>query len=270
MPALAEFQSHFAAALLDPQVPFTDRLGVGLAVYQNTVAKGLIDALRANYPTVERLVGTEWFDSVARLYAHEHLPTEPCLALYGDAFALFLKQFSSLEELPYVVPVAQLDRLWIEAHFAADDVGPLPAAELNALTSEQLQTVRLQLHPAMRFAWVPHSAATIWQNHRPPATPPDALQVDNEDEGILITRPAGAIRITRLTAAEFHFLQLIDAGELLSDAAVSVLDQYPDADLAAMLASLITAGSFSQAQVSGLPAKLDVRQLDAHQQEGRF
>ena len=32
----------------------------GFAVYRNTVLKGATDALVANFPTLERLVGTEW------------------------------------------------------------------------------------------------------------------------------------------------------------------------------------------------------------------
>jgi hypothetical protein len=31
-----------------------------LAVYRNTVAKGCIDALQANYPAVHTLVGSDW------------------------------------------------------------------------------------------------------------------------------------------------------------------------------------------------------------------
>lgn len=37
----------------------------GLAVYRNTVAKGRADALAGLFPTVERLVGSDWFRDAA-------------------------------------------------------------------------------------------------------------------------------------------------------------------------------------------------------------
>ncbi len=70
------FQQSFAQALLHPGA--ADPAAVAMAavlqqpafsVYRNTVLKGCIDALEANYPTVARLVGSEWFRSVAALVA---------------------------------------------------------------------------------------------------------------------------------------------------------------------------------------------------------
>ena len=244
MSALAEFQSEMAAALLDPQHSLRERLGVGLAVYQNTSMRGLIDALRANHPSVERLVGAEWFDAVARLYAVAHLPDEPSLALYGASFNTFIGDYSAEHDLSYLPFVAQLDRLWLEAHFSPD-APALQAIGLQTLLPEQLQTLRMKLHPAARIAWVPHSSFTIWQRNRSPNTAPDELQVNGADEGALITRPDGDVRVTGLTAAEFMFLQQINDGVWLGEAAVRVLELHADADLAAMLSRFIAEGAFA-------------------------
>jgi hypothetical protein len=244
MSALAEFQTEMIAALLDPHHSLRARLGVGLAVYQNTSMRGLIDALRANHPTVDRLVGAEWFDAVARLYVVEHLPDEPSLALYGASFSTFIGNYSAEHDLSYLPFVAQLDRLWLEAHFSPD-APALQALSLQTLLPEQLQTLRMKLHPAARIAWLPHSSFTIWQGNRPSSTVPDELQVNGADEGVLISRPAGDVRVAGLTAAEFLFLQQINAGVLLGEAAVRVLELHADADLAAMLSSFIAAGAFA-------------------------
>ena len=60
MGALAAFQNTFAAALLAPE-PATVWSALarqpGFAVYRNTVMKGCIDALQANYPAVARIAG---------------------------------------------------------------------------------------------------------------------------------------------------------------------------------------------------------------------
>lgn len=244
MSTLFEFQREFSVALLQPDSALRERLGEGFAVYQNTVVKGLVDVLRANYPTVERLVGAEWFDAVARLFAREHLPSEPALALYGAAFPNFTKDIDSARELAYLPAVARLDRLWTEAHFATD-AAPLQALALRALSPTQLQMLRLRIHPAARSAWLPHSAVTIWLHNRSPATSLAELEVSDDEEGVLITRPAGDIRSALLTRADYLFLQQLDQGVLLGDAATTALEQYPDADVAAMLAKFITAGAFA-------------------------
>jgi len=159
---LGTFQRAFGRALLDGS-------GGALAVtiHRNTVMKGWLDALRANYPTIAQLVGDEWFDACALEYARAHPARSPVLALYGEEFPAFLATFAPAAELPYLPDVARIDRLWVEAHTAAD--------------------------PVVRFAWVRHSAATIWIHHRTGAS---SLTVDDSEEGILLTRPRGAVEYT--------------------------------------------------------------------------
>jgi hypothetical protein len=243
MPALAEFQSEFARALQHPDATLSNQYGVGLAVYQNTVMKGLVDVLRANYPTVEQLVGAEWFASVALRYAREHLPRQPALALYGASFPAFIDAPARAQGLHYLTSVAALDRLWTEAHFAAD-APALMAASLQ-LAPEQLQALELQWHPATCVAWVPHSAVTIWQHNRPPASPPEGLAVDDIEQGLLLTRPHGGVVALAINRAEHDFLQHLRAGLALGEAAMATLQQHPDTDIAATLARVIQAGAFA-------------------------
>ena len=56
------------------------------AVYRNTVLKGCVDALQANYPAVARLVGEGWFHSTATLYARAHPPVDGRLVLYVEHY----------------------------------------------------------------------------------------------------------------------------------------------------------------------------------------
>ena len=72
--ALARFQDAFAHALFTADaVPAGEIAALtaqpAFAVYRNTVMKGCIDALQANYPAVLRLVGEEWARGCRRLCA---------------------------------------------------------------------------------------------------------------------------------------------------------------------------------------------------------
>jgi hypothetical protein len=91
MNTLAGFQNDFARALLSPQ-PAT-ALGSltaqpGFAVYRNTVIKGCVDAIAANYPAVTRLVGEAWLRAAASVYVREALPGDPALIRSGSPRAL--------------------------------------------------------------------------------------------------------------------------------------------------------------------------------------
>lgn len=243
MPALAEFQAQLAAALHEPEAPLRERLGVGLSVYQNTVAKGLVDALRANYPTIERLVGTQWFDAVSRDFAMQYLPPQPSLALYGEQFADYLLELSEGNALPYLPFVARLDRLWLEAHFAVD-APRLSALQLQSL-GESLTNTCVHLHPAARLARLPQSALTIWRSNRPPVESPATLDVSGDAEYVLLTRPHGEVLVNELNAAEYTFIAQIDSGATLGEAALYVLQCHAEVDVAAMLAKFIGAGTFA-------------------------
>lgn len=105
--SLASFQDAFAAALLAPEAgPSGLAAQPGFAVHRNTVLKACIDALQANFPSVARLVGDEWFRAAAAVYARANLPRQPALLDYGENFAAFLARFPPAAELTYLADAA--------------------------------------------------------------------------------------------------------------------------------------------------------------------
>lgn len=174
---LAEFQDRFLRTLLDPELPAPP----AFAVYRNTVMKGWIDALQANYPTVARLVGDEWFRAAALRFVRAQPPRVPMLMEYGEDFPAFLESFAPAAELPYLPAVARLDRLWTECHLAPDET------------------------PPMRWAWFEMPAYTIWSRTRAGET--DLGDVEWRAEGALLTRPHDAVQWIALERDEYLFLE---------------------------------------------------------------
>lgn len=251
---LSRFQDGFVQALLAPhdEAPAHLRALVdqpGFAVYRNTVLKGSIDALQANYPAVLRLVGEEWFRAVAALHARARPPGDTRLLLYGVDFPDFLRDFAPAADLPYLSGVARLDRFWTEAHVAADAVALAPAA-LAGLPLEQLGKLVLAPHPAARWAWFEDQPIyTLWQRNRGSG----AEGVDSGEsgealvwngEGALLTRPAGAVTWTALDAAGCAFLDACATGSPLAHAAGEALACEAGTDLAQLMARLLDAGAF--------------------------
>jgi len=247
---LAAFQDAFARALLAPQhVAGTDatidRLAAqpGFAVYRNTVMKGCIDALQANYPAVARLVGEEWFRAAAAVFAHHALPQHPTLLDYGAPFAEFLESFAPAAELPYLADVARLDRLWSEAHVAADAPVLDPAA-VAALGEPQMRQARLVPHPTARWRWFEQAPIyAIWSRNR--ACDGEIGELAWRGEGALLTRPFGEVLHCPLGRAGAAFLDACAGGESIHGAVVVALDVDEHADFSALISQLLAAGAFS-------------------------
>lgn len=255
--ALARFQDGFAAALLDRDASGTHDAAIerllaqpGFAVYRNTVLKGCIDALAANFPAVARLVGDEWFRAAAALYARANLPQRPTLLDYGAGFATFLAGFAPAAELPYLADVARLDRCWSEAHIAADEA-PLPAAVVATLRPEQLRRAVLVSHASARWAWfATMPIRTIWSRNRGEGAQENPAEFDWCAEGALIARSHGVVETTVLDEAGCAFLDVCAAGGTLAEAAQASLAVDGNADLQRLMATLLAAGAFARLQLN--------------------
>lgn len=253
MSTLAAFQQAFAQALLappgSPAAAHVSALAAqpGFAVYRNTVLKGLMDALQANFPAVARLTGDAWFRAAAAIYVRATPPDDPVLLTYGASFPAFLKTFEPARELPYLSAVARLDRLWSEAHIARDDA-LLDAEALSALSPQQLACAVLYPHAAARWAWFDDAPAfSIWARNRDlPGDDSEIWEPLWHAEGALITRAHGAVQWLALDAASYAFVDICATGGTLAQAAAAALAADSAADLRQLTAQLLQAGAFSR------------------------
>lgn len=214
------------------------------AVYRNTVMKACIDALAANFPAVQRLVGEDWFRAAAALHVADEPPQDGRLLVYGDGFPDFLARFEPAASLPYLPGVARLDVLWREAHAAADAAVLAPDA-LAGLPPEALGALRLQLHPAARWAtFDAHPVFAIWQRNRDAADADAAAPLDWQGDGGLLTRPGDAVQVEPLCHGGGALLDACAADAPLGEAAEGALAARPDTDLARVLVQLLRAGVF--------------------------
>jgi len=244
-----EFQSSFVKALLgasEPTLPWSRQ--PGFDVYRNTVLRGAIDALAANVPSVHRLLGDDAFDTAAGAYVRARLPRDGRLVRYGANLPDFLASFPPVAEIDYLPGVAALDLAWIESHLAAD-APVLGAADVYALTAEQLLHGRLVPHPAARWLTFPVPAFTIWRHEREDRRIEDALSW--RGESALLTRPQGVVVWRTVDVGEADFLAACASGRSCDDALESVLDAGTGFDLAASLPRLLQAGAFTRIDIDG-------------------
>jgi hypothetical protein len=233
MPDLAAFQRDFAAAMMTDGQAAPAFRSQAFAVYRNTSARGVVEAMRATYSTIDMLLGEELFTQIALDYRREQPPMGAVLSDYGRSFPDFLSKQPWTCELPYLTDVATLDWLWLESFLAAD---------APAMPRETHGSGRIALHPAARFVWLASPAMTIWQAHRDPWELTE-LNPEWVEEGALFTRPGQCIRAELIGADYYALLQSCAVPTAVAEIAAQVLAAFPQADLPQLLQRGVASGA---------------------------
>lgn len=244
---------RFAAALLASDLPPPDGL-IGsfgqvphkrFAVYRNNVVVSLIDALASIFPTVQNLIGEEFFRALARLYITDNPPASPLLFRYGAGFPAFLQAFPPLADLPYLPEVAELERLWLDAYHAADAL-PLAPEALAAISPEALANIVFAPHPATRLLSARHAVGSILIHDRK-QQPLSGID-PGMPEAILITRPQFDVDVTVLPRGGSSFFAALLAGGTLGQAFAAAATD--NADLPSLIGIGLSSGAFTSVQIA--------------------
>lgn len=243
----APFETSFARALRDPGEPVphsvtaesgpaaTRRFGV----HRNNVVAGVVKALQARFPVVEKLVGEEFFAAMARVFIAEAPPRTPLLAMYGEEFAVFIAAFEPARELTYLADVARLEAARTRAYHAADAV-PLEAGAFAALDPDMLCDVCVVLHPSAAIVRSPHPVVTIWTMN---SGEKQLSPIENwRGEDALVVRPRLDVEVRLLPPGGAAFLLALAVGRSLAEATEAAFADNPEFDLSRNLAGLIGSG----------------------------
>ena len=246
------YHDAFAAALFgDGGDDFIAALQPGgdarrFAVYRNNVVRGGVEALRAAYPAVNRLVGDAFFTSMARDFWYENPPRSRSLTLYGAGFDSHIRGYGPAKDLPYLPGVAALDRAWLVAHHAAESPALEPGM-IARMPPENLPVLAPGLRPCVQLVGTDWTCFEIWRGNRFDATPP-GLKVRAEPETSVVWRPGGDVRFATISSGEHAFLMALGDGLTLEQAA---------ADGASIQSDFNPAETFGQALQRGLLAGHD-------------
>jgi hypothetical protein len=259
MPRLHEVQRRIGAMSLgatepediatlvkdDRPIPAAQRL----RIYRNNTQLGLIDPLAATFPVVAQLVGEEFFAQMAGDFVRAFPPRRPELLAYGQEFPGFISQFPAAAPVPYLADMARLELAWNFAYNAADR-DPLDPQSLAAFAPEQLETLRLQPHPTLRFVASTYPLMAIWQAHQTEGGPEGPIDFAAGGDMLLVYRPREETLIRKVSAGCFDFVMALALGHSLSAAYASALAGDPDFNISDELASLLAAELFVEAKPS--------------------
>lgn len=249
MSELLSYQRRFARALAGDPVPLPWATALQFRVYRNTCTKALLDAIRSSYPVTRMIAGGPIFDELGISYAEEHPPKSPVLSHHGDAFPDFLRSRNISDALPYLADVAALERLWLQCSFSAD--GPeLNSDTLAGYRERDLAQFVPSPHPAARLARFNTPAVTIWSAHQ--CDDFQLLEPAWTPEWALLTRHDDKVVVRSIDKSEHDFIAAIWSGCSIGRSLEQILERWPEADLAAIVAASLSSGAFADA---GIPSQ---------------
>jgi hypothetical protein len=254
---MRDWQKDFASALLNPAMPVPQGI-VGpnrerdikrFNVYRNNVFVGLIEALKAAFPAVCRIVGDEFFTAMARVYAALEPPASPVMLEYGATFPAFVEAFEPARSVPYLADVARLERAWVEAYHAAE-FAPIALNELGAIDAARLPHVSFALHPSLRVVRSPFPVVTLWQMNVDGGVPA-ATDIFRGGEQALVIRPDAEVEVRQVTPGAAIFIERLARGATVAVAASAAQDAGPAFDLAQTLGNLFAVNAMVGWQIEG-------------------
>lgn len=249
MPDDGRFHRAFAEALkgdFSALSPWLDGPGGELrfSVYRNTVAKGLADALAAQFPTVAKVAGEAWMCEAGLRFARRHPPTSASLLAYGQAFPAWLETYRGAEDAPWLADLARLDEAWRRSFFAPD-LAPLPADAVAQLQPSQFAGVAVELHPACVFLEFADAVPSLWLALQGQADL-RRLELAATPEALVFVRPDLEVAPIVLSPGGHAFLTACAGRRSLADAAAAALAREPGLDLTGLFSALIAGGAYAR------------------------
>jgi hypothetical protein len=245
--ALRDLQRAFAAHLAGDDQPALAAeirpVAARLGIHRHHVLDSLASALAATFPTVQAVVGADFFRGLARAFIGRSLPLQPVLAEYGADFPAFIAGQQAGHGLPYLADVARLDwALNLAFHAPAGD--RLAATDLAALPADRLPALRLALAPGTALVRSTYPVDRIWRASQPGA-PADPVDLASGGVYLLVLRRPDDAAFVRLSDGEAAFTGGITAGLSLQEAAGRGDTGF---DLSAAFARLLGLGAFAAVQ----------------------
>jgi hypothetical protein len=208
-----------------------------LQLHRHHVATSIGAALAATFPTVEAVVGQEFFGLLAREFMAGTSLADPVLSRYGERFPRFVAATGAMHGLPYLADVARLD--WaLNVAFHSPLEPRLSAADLAGRSQDSLPTLPVRLPAGSSLIESAYPLDLIWQASQPGAS------VDRVD---LASGPACLATFRRhqdaafavLAPSEAAFIKCLSQGDLPAAAAEHASRMEEDFDLAATFGRML-------------------------------
>ncbi|MEA2804657.1 MAG: hypothetical protein QOE49_4752 [Rhodospirillaceae bacterium] len=235
-------RADLVAAVAGDTIPAAARL----SVYRHHVFESLGTALAATFPTVQTLVGMDFFRGLTCAFARHSLPAQPVLTEYGADFPAFIAGYDAARDLPYLADVARLD--WaLNLAFHAPLGGRLKAEDLSALPVERLPSMSIALAAGAVLLSSRYPLDRIWEASQPGAAS-GTVDLNSAAAHLLVLRRPDDAAFVSLSEGEAAFVATLAEGMSLERAAGAAFQIDPAFELSTSFARLLALGAFAALQ----------------------
>jgi hypothetical protein len=249
MLSLRELQRRFSVAMLgggaDEIAPWVFADGIGartrVGIYRNNVQAAFCKTLELEFPVIRRLVGSDYFELLAREFQRAHPSTSGDLHPIGTLFSTYLRQRFETSDYRYLADVAELEWAYQESLVAAE----LPAFDpliLQRIPVSQYDQLRFTLQASCRLVRTRFPVIRIWSANQPEVELPETIDLDSGADLVVVCRGSDCVTFTALPVAQFEFLERLADSAALGDAIESSLRADPTFDPAAALRRFVRLG----------------------------
>ena len=210
-----------APSLLSLAQSGSDTAHARLSIYHRAYRLRLCEVLRDSFAKTSAYMG-ELFDQHASAFAVAQPPALRNLGRYGASLPAFLQQ--TYPDNPELAELAQLD--WdLRSRFDGADA---PASGLDALQPYDegnlpCLTMSSPLHPSVVLRNSQSNAVKLWRAIDDDTEVPE-VQLDDSGAGLVVWRWDLQPHFMRLDTAQYRFMQALDQGSSIQDAAQSFAD----------------------------------------------
>ena len=181
-------------------------------IYRNNIFGNYIGVLSSIYEVVEKLVGEEYFESMAIAFSKKHHSTSGNLDDYGFEFPQFVKGRQKKHGLIYLYEMAKLELLYHKSYFISNKK-EFDIKGFQKISEDDFYNLTFTLHPSAFLIKSKFPLFTIWQDNIE-NDGKKKISLENP-ELILIDNALGKVMMNKLSEEEFLFLDKISKGKNL-------------------------------------------------------
>lgn len=207
-----------------------------LAIFRNTFLSSCVETLMRRFPSCVTVLGNDFFHEIARQYVEQNTPRSKVLADYGETMPAFLEQALEEQNLGYVANLAELDNMWNQVYFAAQDT--IPNEQDLARWMENIDSISLTLSASTSLVVTQWRVSEVWSALKSGELT-EQCEITPDKEYILMWRDTeGLILHHSLAHEEWLFISNIQQGRSLTEAAEEA-SKINDVDISAIFSQLI-------------------------------
>lgn len=247
MLSLSELQEQWREGMMMPAGLDTPIEGLSEHPALTLHRKKFFDAtgtvLAERYPTVEALVGSEFFRVMARDFILAEPPGSSVIMDYGADFAAFIARYPAVRDLPFLADVAGFEWDMHLVRYAAEPSAEIFTAEdFAGLSKEALVRLELDLIPAARIFVSDYAVAELWHAHWVEPLKLSRLGRIEDVTCVLMVRQNLEVSVIGLTWGQAVFLESIRGGAGLGVATARALEEDETHDMVRSNAKLAHTG----------------------------